>query len=360
MKTYRAALIGCSRMGAFIDNEVIGSGFVLPYSHAAGYEACQRTELVALSDIRPDVMEKAGERYGVSKEHQYTDYKEMIDEEQPEIVSVATQHEQRAEIVIYAVDHGARAIFAEKAMAASMPEVDAMVEACERNGAFFNLGTNRRYDPGYDKMKEVIDSGDLGALKSLVIYATGGLFGGASHHFDLMVRLNSDHPAEWVRAYLPNGDEAIVGNKLVRDPVGDGVIQFENGVTAYALDTARSAEYEATCEHGVVTALLNGREWALRRPGPPDQRGRSSLVQGQFPSYEPGSSCLALINDLVHSLDTGEPGRCGVRVARASTELIFAFVESHMRGGARVNLPLVDSTIRLERTVASNQPRYAP
>ena len=38
MKTYRAALIGCSRMGAFIDNEV--SADMYPYSHAAGYEAC--------------------------------------------------------------------------------------------------------------------------------------------------------------------------------------------------------------------------------------------------------------------------------------------------------------------------------
>ena len=46
MKTYRAAVIGCSRMGGFIDNEVAKSGtIVLPYSHAAGYVACVRTEL---------------------------------------------------------------------------------------------------------------------------------------------------------------------------------------------------------------------------------------------------------------------------------------------------------------------------
>ena len=67
MKTYRAVLIGCSRMGAFIDNEV-GSG--LAYSHAAGYEACSRTDLVACSDVREDVMAKAGERYGIPKERQ--------------------------------------------------------------------------------------------------------------------------------------------------------------------------------------------------------------------------------------------------------------------------------------------------
>ena len=141
MKTYRAAVIGCSRMGAFIDNEVPDyKAIPLPYSHAAGFYAEERTDLVACSDLRPDVMEVFGERYDVPKERQYTDYRELIDKENLDIVSVATQPEHRAEVVIHAVEHGVKAIYAEKAMAASMDEADAMVEAVERNGAFFNLG----------------------------------------------------------------------------------------------------------------------------------------------------------------------------------------------------------------------------
>ena len=41
-----------------------------------------------------------------------------------------------------------------------------------------------------------------------------------------------------------------------------------------------------------------------------------------------------------------------------NTELIFAFIESHMRGGARVDLPLEGSTIRLQRGIAPKQPKY--
>ena len=109
MKTYKAAVIGCSRMGGFIDHEVVDSNSIVPpYSHGAGYYACDRTDLVACSDLREDVMEQVGKRYGVPKESQYTDYKEMIDREQPDIVSVATQPEHRAEIVIYAAEHGTR------------------------------------------------------------------------------------------------------------------------------------------------------------------------------------------------------------------------------------------------------------
>jgi len=354
--TYRAALIGCSRMGAFIDNETFaGRG---AYSHAAGYEACDRTDMVACSDLRTDVMEQVGTRYGVPKDAQYTDYKKMIDEVQPDIVSVATQPEQRAEIVEYAATHGVRAIYAEKAMAASMAEADTMVEVCESNGVHFNLGTNRRWDPGYDAMKAVIDSGELGALRSLIIYDTGTLFNGASHAFDLVIRLNSDVPATWVQGHLQDGDDAVQGDRLVLDPVGHGMIQFENGVTAYALNSGRRSEWEAVCERGVLTALANGQEWQMRVVGAADHRGRPGLVPGAFPTYERASSTLRLVEDLVHSLDTGEPPRGGVRNARASTELIFGVIESHLRGGARVDLPLEGSTIRLERGVAPRQPKY--
>ena len=84
MKTYRAAVIGCSRMGAFIDNEVPDyEAIKLPYSHAAGFFAEERTDLVACADLRPEVMEHFGNRYSVSKANQYTDYREMLEKEQP-------------------------------------------------------------------------------------------------------------------------------------------------------------------------------------------------------------------------------------------------------------------------------------
>ena len=349
MKTYRAVLIGCSRMGAFIDNEV-GSG--LAYSHAAGYEACSRTDLVACSDVREDVMAKAGERYGIPKERQYLDYRDMLKKEKPDIVSIATQPEQRAEIAVYAAENGARAIYAEKAMAASLAEADAMVAACERNGVFFNMGTNRRWDAGYDAMKAVIASGEIGKLKSLVIHLTGSLFNTASHCFDLLMRLNGDGPVSWVQAHLSSGANAIEGDVLQGDPVGHGIIQFENGVTAYGLNTGRGLEVEAIGSTGVVTALENGGQWQVRKLG-------GSGGEGIFPAFERTSSTVRLIEDLVHALDTGEPTRCGARLARANTELIFAFIESHQQGGARVALPLKESRYRLMRNDAPRQPKFA-
>src|SRR5688500_9486330 len=154
MQIYRAALVGCSRMGAFIDNEVRGtSSATLPYSHAAGYEACSRTELVAGAALRPDVLEVFGQRYDVPRERQYTDYRELITKEKPDILSIATQPEQRAEIALFAAEHGIRALYVEKPLCASMAEAAALVEAVERHKIALNMGTNRRWHPGFDVMR---------------------------------------------------------------------------------------------------------------------------------------------------------------------------------------------------------------
>ena len=355
MKTYRAAVIGCSRIGGFIDNEVRGApNIVLPYSHGAGYYASDRTNLVACSDLREDVMEQFGERYDVPKDRQYTDYRELIAREKPEIVSVCTQPEQRAEIVIHAAKHGAKAVYAEKAMAASLEEADAMVEAVERNGVAFNLGSSRRWHAGYDAMKGIIDSGDLGALKSITLFGRTSLLDGSSHWIDLAMRLNGDAHATWVQGNLPEGDGIFDGDTMTADPEGEGIIRFENGVTCYALSTERRAEIEAVCEGGVMTVLANGLEWQMRvfvdGDEPPEYR--------PFPEFQPASWTLGIIEDLAHSLDTGEPTKGGTRVALAGMEIIFGVIESHRNGGARVELPLSHRSTTLNRAMAPRQPRF--
>jgi scyllo-inositol 2-dehydrogenase (NAD+) len=358
-QTYRAALVGCSRMGAFIDNETRSSpSIVQPYSHAAGYEACPRTDLVAGCDLRPDVLQAFGERYGVGPEHQYTSYQEMIERERPDILSIATQPEQRAEVILFAVQHGVRAIYAEKPLCASVGEAQALVAAVEERGVAFNMGTNRRWHPGFDAARELIASGQLGALKTLVIYSNGTLFNTSSHWFDTVFRLNGDAPLLWAQAHLPRGDELVVGDEVRDEPASQGQFAFANGVMGHALLSPRNNDIEAICEGGVITARGGGNRfelWRLETAG-----GERRHVEAPFPEYERASSTLRLIEDLVQALDTGQPTRGGIRVAATNTELIFAFIESHRRDGARVALPLKESSLRFVRSgFRSRQPTYA-
>ena len=99
---YKTVLIGCGRMGATIDDEVQDRPdrhLWLPYSHAAAAVACERTELVAVSDVIADKAEAIRQRYEVAV--CYTDYREMIEEEKPDIVCIATRPATHSEITVF-------------------------------------------------------------------------------------------------------------------------------------------------------------------------------------------------------------------------------------------------------------------
>jgi predicted dehydrogenase len=279
----------------------------------------------------------------------------MILKEKPDILSIATQPQDRAEVALFAIEHGVKALYCEKALCASVAEAAALVEAVERRGVVFNMGTNRRWSTGYAAMREAIASGEYGALTALNTYSRATLFNTGSHWFDTLLYLSGDAPVSWVQAYLPQGDDLIQGDEVIADPIGQGTIAFANGVFANLLPSPQAARHEAICERGIITAPIDSRYEAQGLPGGDGPQLPRVL------DYTPASSTLRLIEDLVHSLDTGEPPRGGVRVAQVNTEIIFGFIESHRRGGARVELPLTGNTLRfVPRNSAPRQPKYAP
>ena len=354
--TYRAALVGCSRMGAFIDNEHQDYRPIpLPYSHAAGYEACPRTNLVAGADLRPEVVEKFGERYNVGSGHRYTNYRDLLANEQPDILSITTQPEQRCEIILHAIEAGVRALYVEKPLCASVAEADAIRDAVRTNNVAFNMGTNRRWHYGFAAMHAKIHSGDFGELRTLINYSTGQFFNGFSHSCDLFMFLNNDVTPQWVQAYVYQFDELVVGTEVLEDPAGTGIIMFDNGVLGYALDSPRRAEVEVVCDSGMIAALDNGVEFRTRT------KQLDSSADGPNLEFEQKSTTLILIEDLVHALDTGEPTRGGVEVAYWNTQVLFGMIESHRQGGARVELPLTNHDLRFIRhNRVANRPTYEP
>ena len=89
----------------------------------------------------------------------------------------------------------------------------------------FGLITAREA-PIYDQMKALIDSGELGALKTLIAYNNGTLFNTGSHMFDTLPYLNNDQPVEWVQATLPDGDQIFEGDHGLLGGVAGFAEQF--------------------------------------------------------------------------------------------------------------------------------------
>ncbi|MBI2300953.1 MAG: Gfo/Idh/MocA family oxidoreductase [Armatimonadetes bacterium] len=339
MAHYKAVIVGAGRMAGTIDDECVDyPGVALPYCHAAGYAAVPEVELLAFADPLTDKVRSLQERYGVPRG--YEDYREMIEREKPDIVSVCTPATVHCEAVLFAAEHGARAIYCEKALCCSLAEADRMTEAVESRGIKFNTGTLRRWAPGMEALRGMIEQGDLGGLQAVITYSVGGMLHSASHFFDLMLYLAGDPELEWIQGTVTDGDFDPAAARWDNDLSGIGQFRLSNGVMGHVLSTGLWAEFAAIGSEGSVAIMNNGVEFGLRRREPICGGKYYEFHPAEFPPYERGSATVRLISDLVQALDTGGETRQGIRRAVNTAEIAFGIIESHRQGGARVALPL--------------------
>ena len=111
---------------------IIGCGRISP-NHVV---ASQKTglEMVALCDINPDNMIDKIKKFDLPDTvKQYTDYKEMLAAEKPELVAIATESGKHAQIALDCIEAGCNVII-EKPIALSLADADAIIEAGHRKG----------------------------------------------------------------------------------------------------------------------------------------------------------------------------------------------------------------------------------
>ena len=161
MASYRAAVIGCGRIGSTIDDEQKNRPqFRYPWAHAPAYVEAKGVELVAGSDLATERLEDFKQRWGVTA--LYTDYQEMLAKEKPDIVSVTTRTTERAEVVMAAAEAGVKAIYATKPMCHSLAEADAMIEVCRKHGVILAIACHKTGVRGFMrayKLSKTVKSG---------------------------------------------------------------------------------------------------------------------------------------------------------------------------------------------------------
>lgn len=337
MSLLRAVIVGAGRMAGTIDDEMADyPDFVLPYSHAAGYAQVPEVELVAIADLDLDKARSLQARYSIPRV--YADYREMIQAEAPDLVSITTPGVLHAEVTIFAAEHGAKGIYCEKAFACSLAEADAMVEAVERNGVKFNMGTLRRWNSGANKVREMIAAGEMGACRSVISFSVGSLLHSASHFIDFLCYFAQDAPVEWVEGTVLTEGFDPAAPRVDTDLDAVGTVRFQNGVWGHLLSAPLWAQFEVICDRASFRTANDCGDWDLWTAYTHGTTARYRRTP--FPDYPRESSTVRLISDLVQAVRTGGETQQGVRAAGMSAEIAFGLIESHRRGGARVALPI--------------------
>ncbi len=370
---YRVAIIGAGRMGGLLEDESPPNRYRKPHSHYAAYDYVDETEVVAVAGRSEGRLKMFTERYGI--ENTYTDYREMIQREKPDIVSVTTQAQHRAEPIVFAAENGVRGIYAEKALCASLEEADRIAAACRANDVAFNFGAERRHHDGYVALRDAVARGDVGEPQFALAYWRTDLMKHHSHSFDTVSMLLGDPAPAWVEGRLVEKGEPMdpgdsrmgprEGTSMSQQPLpiptydadrmrflppsglqyaepimGFARVGYEGGAEGLFIPRSGRTEFEVHGSEGRAVAWDDGEDFRVRR-----RAAGSSAVEETVVRPMGESPTVRIVRGIIGEMEGGGRTSGNIDVTVQATEAEFAVAYSHIEGGARVSVPVADRSL---------------
>ncbi len=360
MASYRAAVIGLGRIASTIDEEIQKyDPSQLPYAHIACHTEVPEIELVGMSDTWEEQRAAAGRKWKFDA--LFDDYRQMLTETKPDIVSLCTSAKPRAEIIleIAAGDYGVKAIWAEKPITLSLDEADRVIEACRGAGIVLAVNTSRRWHDVYRQALAMVDDGLIGDRLHVQAMAQCNTSHNGSHILTTLTMFAGAR-AEWVIGEVESDDAAASEN----DFQSAAYIAFTNGVRGYFRgmpNGPNDGAYDVMGTTGMIRIMSDAKaveHWTLE---PPLEGQRRDAPSRRFfpPPRRRRSAGVNVVYDLMHCIETGDAPKSGGEDAREALEIAIAIRESHRRGNVRIDLPLEDRSLRIisGEVVRSELPR---
>jgi len=346
----RYALIGCGRIStnhikAAVNNEL---------------------EIVAVCDIVPSHMEEVLAKHGLEKDetiHRYTDYEELLDQEKPELVSIATESGSHAKIALAAIDRGIPVII-EKPMAMSIADADLIIKRSREMKVKVSACHQNRFNVAVQKMRKALEEGRFGRLSHGSIHVRwnrnkayydqapwrgtwaedgGTLMNQCIHGIDLLRWTFGDEVDE-----VYGMTRQVMHPYLEAEDVGMAVVRFKNGAIATIEGTVNvyPKNLEETLfifgETGTVkiggTSTNNIDVWDFADESEEDSSNKGLKEQT---SNVYGNGHTSLFRDVIEAIrDDREPYVDAV-AGRNALEMVLAIYKSR-KEGKPVRLPLTD------------------
>ena len=321
-------------MSRKINLAVIGTGRMGSVHVANIVNKVPEANLVAICDIRLDVAQAVADRWGISRVVQ--DYHELLADETIEAVLIATTTSTHAEVIKDCAKAG-KHIFCEKPIALDLARIDEALEAVELAGVKLQVGFNRRFDKNFQRVKEIVQSGELGRPCMLKITnrdpelpskeflrVSGGLFLDMTiHDFDMA----QFQIGEVTEVYATGS--VLIDSEL--EEFGDLdtallTLKFKDG-TIGSIDNSRQSVYgydqrlEVFCLEGTAMAENEKENMVLKgnREGFQSSRVPNFFIQRYAPCYvDEVRQFLVSVRDDLPTVVTGEDGRKAVVIGYAA------------------------------------------
>ncbi|AYD39799.1 gfo/Idh/MocA family oxidoreductase [Clostridium fermenticellae] len=154
MKKLKFAIIGCGRIS---------------YKHIEALASNkEEAQLAAVCDINLDKAEAKKQEYidkmgKACDVNVYKDYKEMLEKENVDVVTVATESGYHPEIAVYCMNQR-KHVICEKPMALSIEDADNMIETAEKNNVKLCVSHQNRFNKPIQKLRKAIEQNRFGRL----------------------------------------------------------------------------------------------------------------------------------------------------------------------------------------------------
>ena len=191
-----------------------------------------------------------------------TDYDEVLEDKNVDIVMITTRHNLHASMVVKALEKD-KHVFVEKPLALNLEELSLIEEAYKKSKGSLMIGFNRRFSPHIDKMKSLLGSSQMNIIATMnageipanvwvhdMLVGGGRIIGEACHYMDLIVFLSgSKIKAVCMNAMgenpQENTDSASILLKLENGSTGV-INYYSNGSKAYSKERLEVYSQERT------------------------------------------------------------------------------------------------------------------
>jgi len=347
---------------------LIGCGRISPNHIEAAKN--NRLAITALCDANIDnIKSRYPELYDTV--HIYSDYKELLEKEDVELVAIATESGNHAKIALDCIAADVNLII-EKPIALSLEDADNIIEAAEQKGVVVCACHQNRFNKSIQKIREALEEGRFGRLlhgaahvrwnRSKDYYTQapwrgtwaqdgGALMNQCIHNIDLLRWMMGDEVDEVV-AYT----DRLTHDYIEAEDLGLALIRFKNG--SYGIVEGTTNVYPRNLEE---TLYIFGEKGTVKAGGKSvniledwlfgDGKDNADKVKAQYceaPVNVYGFGHTPLYADVIDAIQTGRAPYVDARAGRRALELVLAIYKSAAESRP-VKLPMEEySTMNLK------------
>lgn len=321
-------------------------------------------ELAAICDLEMEQMEKLLIKYNLEDKtsiKRYTDYKEMIQENELDLVAIATESGCHAEIALFCIEHGIHCIV-EKPIAMSVEDANKIIDLAHKHGVKVSACHQNRFNVAVQEMRKALEAGRFGRLSHGSVHVRwnrneeyytqaswrgkwvsdgGALMNQCIHGIDLLRWMMGDEVEE-----VYGQTRQQFHNYLEAEDVGMAVIKFKNGAIATIEGTTNV--YPQNLEE---TLYLFGEKGTVKIGGKStnnidvwefsDETGEDSRNIGlkEITSNVYGNGHSSLYADVIDAIENNREPYVNAVAGRNALELVLAIYKSQ-KEKRPIKLPL--------------------